>query len=61
MGRIGFGELLVIFIIALLIFGPSKLPEIGKSLGEAISQFRQASKNLKSSVSSEEKDETHVS
>lgn len=46
MGRIGFGELTVILIIALLVFGPSKLPEIGKSLGSAIREFRQASSNL---------------
>jgi sec-independent protein translocase protein TatA len=33
---LGFPELVVIFIIALLVFGPSKLPSLGKSLGEAI-------------------------
>lgn len=37
---IGMSELLVILVIALVIFGPSKLPEIGKSFGKAISEFR---------------------
>jgi sec-independent protein translocase protein TatA len=39
-GRIGAGELILILAIALVIFGPSKLPEIGKSIGKAISEFK---------------------
>lgn len=39
-GRIGAGELILILAIALIIFGPTKLPEIGKSLGEAINNFK---------------------
>ncbi|WP_313346435.1 twin-arginine translocase TatA/TatE family subunit [Sedimentibacter sp.] len=39
-GKIGPWELILIFAIALVIFGPSKLPEIGKSLGEAINNFK---------------------
>lgn len=39
-GRIGAGELVLILGIALVIFGPSKLPEIGKSFGKAIGEFR---------------------
>lgn len=39
-------EILVIFIAALLIFGPQKLPEVGKALGESIKQFKKASKSL---------------
>ena len=35
-------ELIVIFVIALLVFGPSKLPDLGKSLGEAIRGFKKA-------------------
>ncbi|HSH34980.1 twin-arginine translocase TatA/TatE family subunit [Schnuerera sp.] len=58
MGRIGFQELLVIFVLVLLIFGPSKLPEIGKSLGKGINEFKRASKNLKDSVSLEDEDES---
>jgi len=45
-GGIGMSELVVILIIALLIFGPSKLPEIGKGLGKAIRSFRNASSGL---------------
>lgn len=41
-GRFGMGELLVILLIVLIVFGPKKLPEIGKSLGEAIRQFKGA-------------------
>jgi len=39
---IGFPELLLVMVIALLVFGPSKLPTIGKSLGEAIRGFKKA-------------------
>ncbi|NYB75740.1 twin-arginine translocase TatA/TatE family subunit [Sedimentibacter hydroxybenzoicus DSM 7310] len=40
MGRIGPGELILLLLIALVIFGPSKLPEIGKSMGSAINEFK---------------------
>jgi len=42
LGSLGAPELIVIFIVALLVFGPSKLPELGKSLGEAIRGFKKA-------------------
>jgi sec-independent protein translocase protein TatA len=38
--RLGFGEILVILVLALLFFGPSKLPALGASLGEAIKGFK---------------------
>jgi sec-independent protein translocase protein TatA len=38
--RLGFGEILIILAIALLFFGPSKLPQLGASLGEAIKGFK---------------------
>jgi TatA/E family protein of Tat protein translocase len=41
-GSIGMPELIVIFVIALIVFGPSKLPDLGKSLGEAIKGFKKA-------------------
>lgn len=42
MADIGFPELLVILVIALLVFGPSKLPDMGRSLGRALREFRDA-------------------
>lgn len=44
---IGTQELVLILIIALIIFGPSKLPELGKSLGRGIREFRSASNQVK--------------
>ena len=41
-GSIGMPELIVIFVVALVVFGPSKLPELGKSLGDAIRGFKKA-------------------
>lgn len=46
-GNIGLPELLIILIIALVVFGPRKLPEIGKSIGKAIREFRKASDEIK--------------
>ena len=41
---IGMQEIIVIFIIALIVFGPRKLPEIGKSIGKGLQEFKKASK-----------------
>ena len=49
----GIAEWIVIFLIALLIFGPRKLPEIGRSLGKAIKEFRKASKEIVDEIDSE--------
>lgn len=48
--NLGFGELLLIFALALLVFGPDKLPEIGKNLGRAVRSFRSASTELQSEL-----------
>jgi sec-independent protein translocase protein TatA len=53
MGNIGFPEMLVIFVIALLIFGPKRLPDLGKSLGKGLSEFRRASNDLKNTIERE--------
>jgi len=53
MGNIGFPELIIIFVVALLVFGPKRLPELGRSLGRGLSEFRRASSELKSSIERE--------
>lgn len=50
-GKIGPMELALVLIIALVIFGPAKLPELGKSMGQAIHQFRNASKDITDEIS----------
>lgn len=47
---IGMQELIVIFLIVLLVFGASKLPEIGKGLGKAIGEFKKAGKEIKKDI-----------
>lgn len=53
LGSIGMPELIVIFLIALVIFGPRKLPELGRSLGKGIAEFKRASNELKSTLEEE--------
>ncbi len=48
-GSLGFTEIFFIFIVALIIFGPRKLPELGKTLGNALGQFKRASEDFKRS------------
>ena len=52
-GPIGMPEMLVILVIALLIFGPRKLPELGKSLGRSLGEFRRASNELRNTLEEE--------
>jgi sec-independent protein translocase protein TatA len=53
MGSIGTPEILLILVIALLLFGPQKLPELGKSLGRAIREFKKASSELQETIERE--------
>lgn len=52
-GSIGMPELIVIFSLALLIFGPRKLPELGRSLGRSLGEFKRASNELKHTLDEE--------
>ncbi|MDR1726972.1 MAG: twin-arginine translocase TatA/TatE family subunit [Acidobacteriota bacterium] len=47
MGSLGMQEIVIIFIIALIVFGPRKLPEIGKTIGKGLAEFKKASNELK--------------
>ena len=47
MGNLGMQEILVIFILALIVFGPRKLPELGKTLGKGLAEFKKASNELR--------------
>lgn len=55
MGPLGVQEMIAIFLIALILFGPKKLPELGRTLGKALSEFRRAKNELKATL------ETHLS
>jgi TatA/E family protein of Tat protein translocase len=52
MGPVGVQEMIVIFLVALVLFGPKKLPELGKTIGKAITEFRRAQSELKTTFES---------
>ena len=52
-GSLGMPELIVIFVIALVVFGPRKLPELGRSLGRGIAEFKKATNELQSTLEQE--------
>lgn len=53
MGSLGIQEIAFIFVLALLIFGPKKLPEIGRTLGRGMAEFRKATNELKRTINTE--------
>jgi|TARA_Y100001001_G_C7750429_1_gene217754 sec-independent protein translocase protein TatA len=60
-GSIGMPELMIIFVIALIIFGPRKLPELGRSMGRTLSEFKRSSNELRSTLDEEIRIEEHDS
>lgn len=55
--HLGWGELLIIFFIVLLIFGARRLPELGRSIGKTISSFKKGIKEAEEENTKEEKEE----
>jgi sec-independent protein translocase protein TatA len=61
-GSIGMPELIVIFLVALIFFGPRKLPELGRTLGKSLGEFKRATRELRSTLENEieaEERQTH--
>jgi TatA/E family protein of Tat protein translocase len=52
-GPIGFPELVIILVVALIVFGPRKLPELGRSLGRSLNEFKRASNELRQTLDDE--------
>ena len=52
-GSLGVPELLLIFAVILIVFGPRRIPEIGRTLGKALGEFRKATDDLKSTIERE--------
>jgi sec-independent protein translocase protein TatA len=52
-GSIGMPELIIILTLALIIFGPRKLPELGRSLGKSLGEFKRASNELRNTLDEE--------
>jgi TatA/E family protein of Tat protein translocase len=52
-GSLGLPEMIFIFVLALLVFGPRKLPELGRAIGKAMAEFRRASTDLRMAVEDE--------
>lgn len=53
MGPLGVPELLIIFVVALIFFGPRKLPELGRSIGKSLAEFKRASNDLRHTLDEE--------
>ena len=51
--NLGFAEMVFIFMVALIIFGPKKLPEIGRQIGSALNEFKRASNEFKAQIEAE--------
>lgn len=53
MGPLGFTEILFILLLALLLFGPKRLPELGRAVGRGLAEFRRASNDLRATIEDE--------
>jgi len=53
MGPLGIQEMVLILVIALVIFGPKRLPELGRSIGKTLAEFRRASNEIKHNIEKE--------
>tara|TARA_B100001167_G_C16761657_1_gene301788 strand:+ start:344 stop:640 length:297 start_codon:yes stop_codon:yes gene_type:complete len=53
MGPVGVPEMIIILVIALIVFGPRKLPDLGKSVGKALGEFKRASNDLRNTLDEE--------
>ena len=53
MPSIGFGEILVILLIALIVFGPTRLPEMGRTIGKSLREFRRTASDLRAEIESD--------
>jgi sec-independent protein translocase protein TatA len=56
-GKIGMWEIILICAVALIVFGPAKLPELGRSIGRGLREFRQAARDIGQSISLEDEKE----
>ena len=66
MGKLGIGELAIILVIVLIVFGPKKLPELAKSMGQAVKEFKKGQEDLEETlnqpaITKEEKTDGQVS
>ncbi len=57
-GKLGAGEIIVVLVIVLLVFGPTKLPALARSIGEAFSEFRKSAKGIAKEFDEDLKDDS---
>lgn len=58
MGSIGYGEILLIILLIFILFGPEKLPELGKAIGKAVKEFKKAESEVKNALGESFKSES---
>ncbi len=56
-GGIGFSEILIILVIALIVIGPKRLPEVAKTMGKGLAEFKRAMEDIKNTVNEEVKED----